>query len=351
MKLSRGKKSILGLDIGSYAIKAVNLSETKSGFVLNKLGVANLPPDAIIDGEIQEREIVIEAIKKLLKSQKCKIKNVSTSISGYSVIIKKINLPTASHEELAETIELEAEQYVPFEINEVNVDFEILGQSETSEDQMEVILVAAKKDIIENYIDILVEANLVPTIIDVDVFALENTFGTSYPEKQGVVALLDIGANKLNINILKDGISLFTRDAPMGGARITEEIQETFDVDYETAEGIKQGGIEHSDADKVAEIINRAIENWVAEIKRAFETLATTYPDDELKEILLSGGSSRFNGLDKYIHQEIGVPVSYMNPFEKVGMDPKKFDPEYIKYMAPQVAICLGLALRLGEEI
>jgi len=327
------------------------VSDTKSGIVLKNLGMAVLPPEAIVEGNIVEKEVVISTIKKLVKSIKAKARNASTSISGYSVIIKKINLPRTSREELSETIEVEAEQYIPFDITEVNVDFEILGQAGSSEDLMEVILVAAKKDVIENYIEILSGAGLKPTIIDVDGFALENAFITNYPEAEGTVALIDIGANKLNINVLKSGSSLFTRDAPMGGSRITEEIQETFQVDYQTAEGIKSGGIEVPDKEAVEEIVSRAIENWVAETKRAFDFLAATYPDETLTGIYLSGGSCRFEGLDRYISRETGVPVHYFNPFLKVGIDPKKFDPEYIKYIAPQMAICFGLALRMGEEI
>lgn len=351
MALTGQKKSILGLDIGSHAIKCVLLSSTKSGLVLKSLGVANLPPDAIVEGNIEEKAVIVNTIKNLLKLQKYKVKNICTSISGYSVIIKKINLPTTSREELSETIEVEAEQYIPFDISEVNVDFEILGQSETSEDQMDVILVAAKKDIIDSYIDLLDDCQLEPRIVDVDVFAMENAFSVNYPDIKDTVALIDIGANKLNINIVKEGSSLFTRDAPMGGARITEEIQEQFDVDYDTAEGIKWGGIEAPDLNAVTDIVSRAIENWVAETRRAFEFLETTYPDEKLSGIYLSGGSSRFEGLDRYLGQETGVPVKFFNPFKNIGVDQKKFDPAYIEYIAPQVTICLGLALRLGEEI
>jgi len=351
MIFSGSKKSILGLDIGSHAIKSVLLDTSKSGMTLKSLGVANLPPDAIVEGEIQEKEVIVNAIKNLLKSQKNKVKRVCTSISGYSVVIKKINLPTTTREELSETIEMEAEQYIPFDINEVNVDFEILGQSETSEDQMDVILAAAKKDIIDSYMDLLADAGLVPTIVDVDVFAMENAFSINYPDVKGTVALIDIGANKLNINVLRNGVSLFTRDAPMGGARITEEIQEQFDVDYETAEGIKRGGIEAPDQEAVSDIVSRAIENWVAESKRAFEFLEATYPEEALSEIYLSGGSCRFEGLDRYLNQETEVPVKFFNPFTNIGIDQRKFDPAYIEYIAPQVTICLGLALRLGEEI
>ncbi len=351
MIFSDSKKSILGLDIGSHTIKSIALNNTKSGVVLKALGISHLPPDAIVEDEIQDKEAVINAIKNLLKSQKNKIKKVCTSISGYSVIIKKINLPSTTREELSETIEVEAEQYIPFDINEVNVDFEILGQSETAEDQIDVILAAAKKDVIDSYMEILSESGLIPTIVDVDVFAMQNAFTMNYPNVQGTVALIDIGANKLNINIIRNGISLFTRDAPMGGERITEEIQERFNVDYETAESIKQGGMEAPDQEMASEIVSVAIENWIAEIKRAFEFLEATYPEEALSEIYLSGGSCRFEGLDRYLNQETEVPVKFFNPFVNVGIDQRKFDPAYIEYIAPQVAICLGLALRFGEEI
>lgn len=351
MALFQTKKSILGLDIGSYAVKAIHLDETKSGLMLRAMGVAQLPPGAIVEGNVENAEAIVTAIKSLLKSQKLKVKNVCTSISGYAVIIKKINLPTTTEKELAETIDVEAEQYIPFDISEVNVDFEILGKSQGSQDQMDVVLVAAKKDAINAHIDLLVEAGLVPTVIDVDVFAIQNAFATNYPDVTGTVALIDIGANKLNINVLRDNESLFTRDAPMGGARVTEEIQDRFNVEYEEAEGIKMGSVEAPDPEVADEIVRRAVENWVAETKRAIEFLEASYPDHPLDQIYLSGGSCRFSGLTEYMSQETGVPVTLFNPLAKVGFDLKKFDPAYIEYMTPQLAVCLGLALRMGEQI
>jgi len=351
VSLGGQKKAIIGLDIGSSAIKVVHLNESKSGITLKSLGIANLPPDAIVEGEIQEKAVIVDTINKLLKAQKNNVKRVCTSISGYSVIIKKINLPTTTREELSGTIEVEAEQYIPFDISEVNIDFEILGQSEVSEDQMDVVLVAAKKDIIDSYIDLLVESGLIPTIVDVDNFALENCFSANYPDLEGTVALLDIGANKLNINVIKGGVSLFTRDAPMGGARVTEEIQDRFDLDYQTAESVKIGGFEAPDKEVLDDIVSRAVENWVAETNRAIEFLKSSYPDEELQAIYLSGGSSRFEGLDRYLARETGVSVQIFNPLKKIGMDQRKFDPAYIEYIAPQFAICIGLALRMGEEI
>ena len=350
MIFGSSSKPIVGLDIGSHSIKAIVLDRGKSGLVLKSIGMAQLDPEAIVDGAIQDSGKVVNAIKNLFKSLKISIKGVCTSISGYSVIIKKISLPNATHDELAQNIEVEAEQFIPFDISEVNVDFQILGQSEKHGDQMEVILVAAKKDVIESYMTLLSEAKLKPGIIDVDVFALENAFTHSHPDTMGTVALIDIGANKMNINIVKDGLSLMTKDAAMGGARVTAEIQDRFDLDYQTAEAVKIGGQEVDDPAALEEITTRAAENWVAESKRAIDFLEASYPGERLREVYLSGGSSRLAGLDRYFEQEIGVPVHVMNPFEAVGFDANKFDPEYIDYLAPQVSICLGLALRRGEK-
>ncbi|MFH1137078.1 MAG: type IV pilus assembly protein PilM [Pseudomonadota bacterium] len=351
MKLPGQKKPVVGLDIGSHTIKAIVLDRGKSGLIMRNMGVVQLPPEAVVEGAVQEKQIIIGAIKNLIKSLKIKVKNVSTSISGYSVIIKKITLPLATRQELAGNIEVEAEQFIPFDISEVNVDFQILGRNDRQEDQMDVILVAAKKEVIDVYMEILVEANLKPTIVDVDVFALENAFTQNYPDISGAVALIDIGANKMNINVVKDGISLLTKDAAMGGARVTNDIQDRFEIDFDTAEAIKLGGIEPEDPAAVKEIVSLAVENWVAEAKRTVDFLESSYPGERLRAIYMSGGSSRISGLYEFFEKELGVPVRQLNPFLTVGTDPKKFDPSYVEYMAPQSAICLGLALRWGEEI
>ncbi len=351
MGLFGASKSILGLDIGSYSIKAVVLDQVKGGMVLNTIGQVALPPEAIIEGTIQEREVVAAAIKNLLKSLKVNLKNVCTSISGYSVIIKKITLPKATRDELAKNIEVEAEQFIPFDISEVNVDFQIIGESSQSEDQMEVILVAAKKEVIDGYVDLLTAAALKPTIIDVDVFALENAFTHTHPDVRETVALIDIGANKMNINIIKDGHSLMTKDAAIGGATITSEIQDRFNVDHHEAEAIKMGGRDAPDQEAVEEIVGRAVGNWVAESRRTVDYLEASYPGEKLTHIYLSGGSSRLPGLDRYFQQELEIPTSLFNAFEKIGVNQKVFDPSYIESIAPQASICLGLALRRGETL
>ena len=191
----------------------------------------------------------------------------------------------ATREELSQNIEVEAEQFIPFDISEVNVDFQILGQKDESDEQMEVILVAAKKEVIDQYMYLLVESGLKPTIIDVDVFALENAFSKSWPDLTGTAALIDIGANKMNINVIKDGISLMTKDAAMGGSRITLEIQDAFNIDYEQAEAIKLGAAEPPETEPVNEIVQRAVGNWVAESRRAFEFMEASYPGTTVNQV------------------------------------------------------------------
>ncbi|MBF0530030.1 MAG: type IV pilus assembly protein PilM [Deltaproteobacteria bacterium] len=352
MGIFASTKSVLGLDIGSHSIKALVLNQSKAGLQLEMVGMAQLPPSAIEDGEIREQGVVVSAIKNLLKALKISLKSVCTSISGNSVIIKKIKLPTTTREELVKNIEVEAEQFIPFDISEVNVDFQILGESGGGGgDQMDVILVAAKKDVIDAYMNLLVEAKLKPTVIDVDVFALENAFTHTHPELKDTVALIDIGANKMNINTIKEGMSLLTKDAAIGGARITGEIQDRLNVDYETAEAIKMGGVEPEDPQAVSEIIGRAVGNWVTEMRRTVDFMEASYPRERLKAIYLSGGSCRFPGLTGYLEKEFGVPSHLFNAFEKIGINPKRFDPTYIEYLGPQATICLGLALRRGEQI
>jgi len=238
------KTSLLGLDIGSYAVKIVHLQESKGTYRLRDMGISQIPPNVIVEGSIKDPDAVQMAIKKLISNLKTKVKGVATSIAGWSVIIKKVDLPQMSEEELADNIQLEAEQYIPFNVEDVNIDFQILGSSSEKADRMEVMLVAAKKEVIEDYVNLIKKAGLQPQIVDVDFFALENAFEANYEATEsGGVALVDIGATKMNINVLKNGVSMFNRDASIGGYRyqITEDIQQRFGLDYEEAEKVKLG--------------------------------------------------------------------------------------------------------------
>jgi len=365
------KNQLVGLDIGSHSIKLVEIDDSKKGMILKNFGIIGLPQNAIIEGSIKEMEIVSSAIKNLYQNLKIKNKNVATSISGYSVIVKKISINKREETELESSIQEEAEQYIPFDISDVNLDYEILGNDidETAldegadEDQnkekpkeesglMDVMLVAAKKDIVEDYVSLLHLTGLNPVVMDVDAFALQNAFETSIDKISGCYAIVNVGAEELGINTIKDGVSIFTRDSSYGGVQITEEIMSKLDVSHEEAEKIKLGGTKTDEEKGVLEdIFTSVVPGWVQEIKRALDFLASTYPEETIEKLYVSGGSCRMPGFQKYLELETDMPIVELNPFANFRINEKIFDPRYLSYMAPQAAVAVGLALRsIGDK-
>jgi type IV pilus assembly protein PilM len=356
------KNQLVGLDIGSHSIKLVEIDHGKKGRVLKNFGVIGLPPEAIVEGAIKEMEVVASAIKTLYKNLKVKNRNVATSISGYSVIVKKITVGRRGATELERSIQDEAEQYIPFDINDVNLDYDVLEPESTDgqegeakkEDanQMEVMLVAAKKDIVEDYVSLIQLAGLNPVILDVDAFALQNAFEMSASEPEGFFALVNVGAEELGINAVRKGSSMFTRDSSYGGFQITEGIMSQLKVGYEEAEKIKLGGMKPGEHQEVLEeIFTSIVSGWVQEIKRALDFLATSYPQESIGKIYLSGGSCRLPGFRRYLEQETEIPVEELNPFANLIVNERLFDPKYLGYMAPQAAVAVGLGLRhIGDK-
>jgi type IV pilus assembly protein PilM len=356
------KNQLIGLDIGSHSIKLVEIEDSKKGKVLKSFGIIGLPQDAIVEGSIKEMEIVSSAIKTLYKHLKVKNKNVVTSISGYSVIVKKISVQKRGEAELEATIQDEAEQYIPFDINDVNLDYEILSPMEEREEEkgakedrgfMDVMLVAAKKDIVEDYVSLLHLTGLAPAILDVDAFAVQNAFELNSQDISGCYAIVNVGAEELGINAIKNGVSIFTRDSSYGGYQINEAIMSKFGVSYDDAEKIKLGGakLEGKERHTLEEIFTSMVSGWVNEVKRALDFLTTTYPDETIEKIFVSGGSCRIPGFQKYLEIETEIPVAEMNPFANLQINDKVFDPKYLSYMAPQAAVAVGLALRsIGDK-
>jgi type IV pilus assembly protein PilM len=349
------KNQLIGIDIGSYSIKIAEIQDTKRGMVLKNFGIIKLPPDAIVEGSIREMGIVSEAIKNLLKNLKIKNKNVATSISGYSIIVKKIIIPWQESKELEKTIQNEAEQYIPFDINDVNLDYQILtseNEEEQQERDMDVLLVAAKKDIVEEYTNLfrLIEYN--PVVLDIDAFALQNTFEISDKEQSGCNALAHIGSQQLTINIIKDGVSIFTRDSSHGGNQVTNEIKRKLNVSYQEAEKIKLGAIsvEKKQMLIVEEIFTSTIAKWVREIRRALDFVTSTFSDVQVENIFLSGGSSLIPGFPEYLGLETGLKIETLNPFANLEVNNKLLDPDYLKYIAPIAVISVGLALRSIDD-
>ena len=347
-----GKKThLIGLDIGSKSIKAGEVLESKTGRSLKKFGIIDIAPGVIEDGVVKDREAAAEAIRELFKSNGIKDMNVAISVGGYSVIVKKINVQKMTEAELQETINFEAEQYIPFDINDVNLDFQILGENEHNPNQMNVLLVAAKKEMIADYIDLIHQAGLNPCLIDVDAFALQNVYEFNYQPEEESVALIDIGASKTSLNILKGADSVFMRDVSLGCSQINQKIVALIDCTPEEAEQIKQSEQSESiAAEDLREIVSSVVADWCAEIRRALDFFYSTDPDDNIKKILLSGGGANIAEFRQLLSAETSTDVEVVDPFQTFEIDDGLFDPSYLKQIAPQATICLGLALRKVDD-
>lgn len=343
-----GKKEnlITGIDIGSHAVKICQLQTTGKGYRLLALGSMAIPPGSVEDGVLQEPDEVGKAISALLKNLKIKNTKIGISISGYSVIVKKINLEIMDDEALAEYIKAEAEQYIPFDIDDVYLDFQKLPSKQAGSDRIEVMLVAAKKEVINDYLDMLHNLKLKTVLVDVDGFALENIWETT-TDAPGNVALVDIGASKMNINIISDGVSVLARDIVVGSDQLTEQLANALEIEYSEAEKVKLGLVNVDDRrEKIEEIFTRTCTQWVLEIKKAIDLYLANNPDKPLVSLVLSGGGSKITGLQEYIQRETGLEVITFNPFSAMLWDEKKFDREYLESIAPEMAIATGLAIR-----
>jgi len=347
-----GKKDhIVGLDIGSRSIKAAEITETKRGLSLTHFGIVDIAHGAIEEGTINDPETVAESIKQLFKSYNIKESNVAVSIGGYSVIVKKISVQTMDEEKLQETIHFEAEQYIPFDISDVNLDFQILGESESNPGQMNVFLVAAKKEMVNDYINLVNLAGLNPCIVDVEAFALQNTFEANYDMQSENTALIDIGASKTSLNILKGNSSLFMRDVSLGCGQINQKIMSLIECSFEEAEQLKYGDKpDRLTQEDLKGIVSSVVTDWCTEIRRALDFFYSTYPEDQIKRIILSGGGANIEEFRELLATEASAEVESINPFKNIEIDKKNFDDAFIKQIAPQAAISMGLAMRKVDD-
>jgi len=346
-----GKKfQLTGLDIGSGSIKAAEITDTKKGRMLKQFAVIDIAPEVIEDGIIKDHEAAAAAIRTLFKENDLKDQNVAISIGGYSVIVKKISVQTMTEEELQETIQFEAEQYIPFDISDVNLDFQILGENEHNPNQMDVLLVAAKKEMIDDYINLVQLAGLNPCLIDVDAFALQNIFELNYEPEDESVALIDIGASKTSLNILKGNTSVFMRDVSLGCGQINQKIVSLTDCTLEEAEEIKQSDQSEriSQAD-LSEIVTSVVSDWCAEIRRALDFFYSTYPEDHINKIVLSGGGANIVEFRELLAGETSAEVEVISPFKSFEIN-ERLDPSYLERIAPQAAICMGLSIRKVDD-
>ena len=347
-------KSIVGLDIGSSCVKAVEVIPRGDGFDLVHLGIAPIPHDAIVDGAFLNSGAIVEAIREAVAKSGTKARHAAAAVSGHSVIVKKISVPAMTVAELEESIRWEAEQYIPFDVNEVNLDFEVIQHGD-AERPMEVLLVAAKRDLIDDYVNLISEAGLSPAVIDVAGFAVENAFETNFePAPEDVVAVVNIGAQVTNINVVAGGVPAFTRDVSTGGNQYTAEIQRALSISFDEAERIKIGepsARESQDVvpQEVEQAMRAVTNNLVAEIARSLDFFSATAADTRIQRVVLSGGSARVPGIDTVFRERTGLEVEILNPLHKM-MPSSRFDPEYLAQVGPSLGVGIGLALRRVDE-
>lgn len=345
------KKDIIGIDVGSSSVKLVQLLPVKDGYQLLNAAVMPLPPEAIVDNSLMDTVAVVDAVKNLIASLGIKVRDAACSISGNAVIIRKISLPAMTSEELEDQISWEAEQYIPFDIKDVHIDFQILGPDPLDPSKILVLLVASKKDIINDYVALFNDAGMNLSVMDVDAFAVQNAFELNSEISDEVRALVNVGAGVMNINVVKGETSLFTRDVQMGGNQYTEEIQKQLGVSAHEAETMKMLAVQQQGGPLV-DVINRVNEALSQEIRRSVDFYNSTASGEErIVRISMSGGCSKMSGLKEAVTSKLGVDVELLNPFERIKFSEKDFDPEYLQEIAPLMAVGVGLAIRrVGDK-
>jgi type IV pilus assembly protein PilM len=343
-----GKKNLVGLDIGSSSVKAVELNKKGNALQLVNLGFENLQPDTIVDGQIMELNNVANVITSIFTEHQIKTSRVAAGVSGHSVIVKNIVLPQMSEDELQESFSWHAEEHIPFDISDVNLDYQVTS---SSADALNVLMAACKSDKIANVKQAIQLAGKQPVVIDVDAFALQNCYEVNYQPKPGdVVALLNIGSSTMNINILNGTRSVFARDASVGGNQYTSLLQKELGLTFEQAEAAKRGyalpdGVEVRPIQPIIETVSDIL---ALEIRKTMDFYRATADENEeaIQKILIAGGGSKLPGLPDYLARRFEMPVEVFDPFRQIQVDGRKFDPDFMKEIVPDMAIAVGLALR-----
>ncbi len=348
------KKEVIGIDIGASAVKLVQLKEAKGQFQLLAMDREPLPPEAVVDNSIMDSGAVVDAIRSLVERNRIKVQDVAISVSGHSVIIRKISMAQMTEEELEQSIQWEAEQYIPFEMTDVFLDYYILGTDPADPAQMEVMLVAAKKDFVDEYVSVIRESGLNPVVVDIDFFAVENIYCSLYGEESlNVVALIDMGASGIQVNILKDGVSFFTREIQLGGNNYNEELQKKFGINSQDAETVKLGGtLAGIDPQLALDAMRVVSSSLVQEVRRSIDFFSATSADEQVQKVYITGGVALTTNLLEELQQGLELPVEILDPFSRMQVSEKSFDLDFVKSVAPFFSVAAGLATRkVGDKL
>lgn len=347
------KKSVAGLDVGSSSIKMVELDGKVNSLNLVSLGFENLPDNTIVDGQIMELNTVSDVILSVCSNHQINANQVVTGVSGHSVIIKNIVLPPMSQEELEESIDWHAEEHIPYDLSDVNLDYQVIAETPEA---TQVLIAACKRERIDNIKQAIQLAGKLPIVIDVDTFALQNCYEINYqPDASQVVTLLNIGASTMNVNIVQGTRSLFTRDITVGGSQFTDVLQRSLGLSFQQAEAVKRGvseAVEGLEEKSIEPLMSNVTEIVAMEIQKTFDFYRATSEDNEtvVQKILISGGGSKLAGLAEDLSARLELPVEVLDPFRNIKVDTRKFDPDYLSEIMPEMAVAVGLAAR-GVEL
>ena len=347
----RRAKSLVGLDLGSSAVKAVELKQVGKGYKVVTYGSEPIPPASIVDGTIVDTAAVVAAVKRLFDHRRIKTKEVAASLSGNAVIVKKISLPLMTEAQLADSIYWEAEPYIPFRLQDVNLDYQIFAPSAPGRTTTEVLLVAAKNEKIADYTGVIGRAGKTAVVVDVDAFALQNAYEVNYgTAADTVVVLLNAGASATNINLLYGGQSVFTRDIPVGGNAYTDALQRELNLPIELADQLKRGqDVPDATYEDARPVLRAVTEHVMLEIQKTFDFFKAGAASDRIDRIVISGGASRAEGLAEMLAECFEAPVEAFDPFKTIAFDAAKFQVDAVD-VAPTAAVAVGLALRRAGD-
>ncbi len=345
-----GEKKLVAIDIGTTSLKLAEIESSRRGLVLKRFAIYPLNPGLVVGGEISDAAAVAQCISTLVKSNKIKTKFAATGLWGGSVIVKKISMPKMEASLVAEQVKWEAEQYIPFDINEISLEHHIL-KNRANSDSLEVLLVAAKQDFVFRSVETIESAGLSCSVLDVSAFALANCFEANYGQLDGTVALLNIGASVTNLVVLDRGEVIFCRDIPVGGGSYTNEINKAMGVSLVEAESLKiSASMGQEVPSEVNSIIAAASEQVVEEIRNSFEFYTATAAGANIQRLYVSGGSIYIPGLVEQLAKTIGAPYEIFDPFLKITYDQKMFTAEAISQIKAICPVAIGLAMRKPNE-
>jgi type IV pilus assembly protein PilM len=344
-------KNLVGVDIGASSVKVVLLKESRKRYTVQKFGYAPLPPQTIVDGHVMSTGVVTETLQRVFHDSGIKQRDVAIGVYGQSVIVRKITVPMMTREELEEQIHWEAEQHIPFDIKVMSIDYEVLRKRPEA-GQMDLLLVAAKKDEINDYAAIVREAKLKPIVVDINAFTVQNIFEhTAGLPQDETIALLNVGAAISSLNIVSRGVSAFTREIANAGNAVTEEIQKQLSVSFDQAEAYKLSAVSpHTVPQQVHQAMGQACEALAGEIQRSLDFYLATSGEAEISRIYMCGGSAYLGPLTQAVEKRARVPVSLFDPMTSVDVDPKVVNEQELRARAAQMCVAIGLSLRTDRE-